>query len=143
MNSENFFKKLRNVIREEIEYALDKKMTKPIVSKTSQAKEIQHGIKLYAEQTQKPVTNKTISKNSKFSSIQDILNETRKTLNESVEMDKEFSFTADMAENFGHGNQNAAIPHGFTSKEVPDDVMAALTKDYSALMKKIDEKKGR
>ena len=34
MNSENFFKKLRNVIREEIEYALDKKMTKPIVSKT-------------------------------------------------------------------------------------------------------------
>ena len=64
MNSENFFKKLRNVIREEIEYALDKKMTKPIVSKTSQAKEIQHGIKLYAEQTQKPVTNKTISKNS-------------------------------------------------------------------------------
>lgn len=143
MNSENFFKKLRSIIREEIEYALEKKITKPVASKVTQTKEIQHGMKLYAEQSKKPITTKKISNNSKFNSIQDILNETRKTLNESVEMEKEFSFTADMAENFGYGNQTAAIPQGFSANEVPEEVMAALTKDYSALMKKIDEKKGR
>ena len=143
MNSENFFKKLRNIIREEIEYALDKKITKPVVSRNSQKKEIQHGMQLYSEQSNKPITTKKISNNSKFNSIHDILNETRKTLNESVEMERDFSFTADMAENFGYSNQSAAIPNGFSANEVPDEVMAALTKDYSALMKKIDENKGR
>ena len=143
MDSENFFKKLRGIIREEIEYALDKKITKPVQSKVSQKKEIEHGMQLYAEQSKKPISTKKVSNVSKFNSIQDILNETRRTLNESTEMEREFSFTSDMAENFNHGNQNAAIPQGFSANEVPDDVMAALTKDYSALMKKIDEKKGR
>lgn len=143
MNSENFFKKIRSIIREEIDYALEKKLTKPTVSKQSQIKEIEHGMKLYKEQSQKPVVKKQTVKNSDFNSIQDILNETRKTLNESMEMEREFSFTSDMAENFGYSNQSSAIPQGYSSNDVPENVMGALTRDYSALMKAIDEKKGR
>ena len=35
------------------------------------------------------------------------------------------------------------MPNGISPDEVPDEVMNALTRNYSDLMKKIDEKKGR
>jgi hypothetical protein len=145
MDSENFFKKIRSIIREEIDYALEKKIPKNSVSKSSQTKEIEHGMKLYKEQYngKKPAVKKPTASNSKFNSIQDILNETKRTLNESMEMEREFTFTSDMAENFGYSNQSAAIPQGYSSNDIPENVMDALTKDYSALMKAIDEKKGR
>ena len=44
----------------------------------------------------------------------------------------------------GLGNSKyGAIPHGVDPNEVPTEVMSALTRDYSALVKKMDEKKGR
>ena len=89
MDSENFFKKIRSIIREEIDYALEKKIPKNSVSKSSQTKEIEHGMKLYKEQYngKKPAVKKPTASNSKFNSIQDILNETKRTLNESMEME--------------------------------------------------------
>ena len=35
------------------------------------------------------------------------------------------------------------IPNGYSKEDISEEVMSALTKNYSALMKKIDEKKGR
>jgi hypothetical protein len=143
MDSKKFFSQIRSVIREEIEYALDKKMKN---GKKSDVDVISHGMSLYNE-TNKKVSENTAPKkkplNSNFSSINDILEETRKTLQESSDMETEFRFTADMAEGFGYQKNQGAIPQGYSSNEIPDDVMSALTKDYSALMKKIDEKKGR
>ena len=139
MNTNGYFKKIREIIREEIEIALEKKVTKNEVNKPSQKKAIEHGMSLYAEAqktTKKPVTPKT-----NFNSIQDLLEETRRTLSESYEVEDEFRFTSDMAENFGQNT--GAIPQGYSSQQIPDEVMSALTKDYSALMKKIEEKKGR
>ena len=86
----------------------------------------------------KPKTQKT-----EFGSIQELLAETKRSLQESSEMEDEFRFTADMAEGFGYERAGAAIPQGFSQQEIPTEVMSALTRDYSALMKKIDEKKGR
>jgi hypothetical protein len=58
-------------------------------------------------------------------------------------MEDEFRFTADMAEGFGYDRGASVIPQGYSQQEIPTEVMSALTRDYSALMKKIDEKKGR
>jgi hypothetical protein len=141
MNSNGFFKKIREIIREEIEIALEKKVSKKEVNKASQKRTLEHGMSLYTE-AQKS-TKKSVTPKTNFNSIQDILNETRRTLNETADMENEFRFTADMAEGFGYERGSTPIPQGYSSNEIPDEVMSALTKDYSALMKKIEEKKGR
>ncbi len=150
MDTKKFFSEIRSIIREEIDYALDKKMGNEV--KKSDVETLKHGLKLYKEmysgknqpiKQSKPVQQKPKSNKSGFSSINDLLNETRKTLQESSDMDDEFRFTSDMLSDFSTDRSVAAIPSGFTAEEIPNDVMGALTKDYSALMKKIEEKKGR
>ena len=84
-----------------------------------------------------------MSQNNSFSNIQDLLNETRSSLQESMEYDDEMVFTSDMAKNFNSAHQNNVIPNGYSKEDISEEVMSALTKNYSALMKKIDEKKGR
>lgn len=142
MNTKSFFSKIREIIREEIEYALDKKMTNQ-KTKKSDISSLEHGLSLYKEvQTSKKSVSPKQPK-TQFGSINDLLEETRRTLQESSDMDNEFHFTADMAEGFGYERGNSAVPQGYNSAEIPTEVMSALTRDYSALMKKIDEKKGR
>lgn len=142
MESNQFFKKIREIIREEIDYALDKKLNAPPVSKKSQKETIEHGLSLIKQYQDKPKPQQK-PKQSKtgYGSIQDILAETRRTLQESNDLDGEFSFTSDMASEFGN-SKYGAIPQGVDPNEVPSDVMSALTRDYSALMKKIQEKNG-
>lgn len=143
MNTKSFFSKIREIIREEIEYALEKKMTNQ-KTKKSDISSLEHGLSLYKEvqtSSKKPVSQK--QPKTQFGSINDLLEETRRTLQESSDMDSEFRFTADMAEGFGYERGNSAVPQGYNSAEIPTEVMSALTRDYSALMKKIDEKKGR
>jgi len=144
MDSKKFFAEIRSIIREEIDYALEKRMKN--TTKKSDMDVVSHGMSIYKETNKKVSESKTQKPkitNSKFNSINDILEETRKTLQESSDMDREFKFTADMAQNFGYGEQTAAIPQGFNAKEIPTDVMSALTRDYSALVKKMDEKSRR
>jgi viroplasmin and RNaseH domain-containing protein len=133
MDSKVFLSKIREIIREEIEYALSKKNN----TKNEQTEALLHGIRMIKESqnNKKPIKYK----DTKFNSIQDILNETKKTLQESVDLENDFKFTSDMIQN----NNHAAIPNGISSEHIPDEVMSALTRDYSSLMKKIDEKKGR
>jgi hypothetical protein len=141
MNSKSFFSKIREIIREEIDYALEKKMGNK--SKSNDIATLEHGMSLFKESNVKKETKKVPAKNGKYGSIQDILDETRRTLQESSDMENEFRFTADMAEGFGYQRGSTPIPQGYSQSEIPTEVMSALTKDYSALMKKIDEKKGR
>lgn len=150
METKKFFNEIRSIIREEIDYALEKKLGND--AKKSDIETLKHGLKLYKEiyNGKKPLAkeNKKIQQKPKFSktefsSINDLLNETRRTLQESADMDDEFTFTSDMVGNFSLDKSAAAIPNGFSADQVPTEVMNALTKDYSALMKKIDEKKGR
>jgi len=144
MDSKKFFAEIRSIIREEIDYALEKRMKN--TTKKSDMDVVSHGMSIYKETNKKVSESKTQKPkitNSKFNSINDILEETRRTLQESADMDEEFRFTADMAEGFGHTKQNAAIPNGFDVKQIPQDVMGALTRDYSALVKKMDEKSRR
>lgn len=144
MESNQFFKKIREIIREEIDYALDKKLNTPPVSKKSQKETIEHGLSLINQYRDKPKpTVKPKQTKTGYGSVQDILAETRRTLQESAEMDDEFHFTSQDAQGFGMRGNNSVIPKGYESEQVSDDVMKALTRDYSALVKKMDEKKGR
>lgn len=144
METKNFFSKIRAIIREEIEYALEKKMSEKSKNKTD-VSAINHGMTIYKEQqsSNKVVKPKQKTQKTEFGSIQELLAETKRSLQESSEMENEFRFTADMAEGFGYERGNTPIPQGYSQAEVPAEVMTALTRDYSALMKKIDEKKGR
>ena len=142
MDTKKFLQEIRSIIREEIEYALDKKMSQKQTKKEA-VSTINHGINLYKEQQTPKKVVKQKTQKTEFGSIQELLAETRRSLQESNEMEDEFRFTADMAEGFGYERGGAAIPQGFSQQEIPTEVMSALTRDYSALMKKIDEKKGR
>ena len=46
MNTKSFFSKIREIIREEIEYALEKKMTNQ-KTKKSDISSLEHGLSLY------------------------------------------------------------------------------------------------
>lgn len=135
MDSKVFFSKIREIIREEIDYALSKKNN----VKKEQTEALLQGIRMIKESEKKKPVVKTNKQSTRFNSIQDILNETKRTLQESSDLESEFRFTSDTVEPTNH----AAIPNGMSSEYIPDEVMSALTRDYSSLMKKIDEKKGR
>lgn len=142
MNTKSFFTKIREIIREEIEYAIDKKINQK-QTKKDDVSTFNHGISIYKEQHTPKNVSKPKKQKTEFASIQELLAETKRSLAESFETDDEMSFTSDMAEGFGYERGSAAIPQGFSKSEIPSEVMSALTKDYSSLMKKIEEKKGR
>lgn len=142
MDTKKFLQEIRSIIREEIDYALTKKLSQK-QTKKDDISTLKHGISMYNEsQTAKKVV-KPKQQKSEFGSIQELLAETKRSLQESYEMEDEFRFTADMAQGFGHERGVTPIPQGYSQQEIPSEVMSALTRDYSALMKKIDEKKGR
>ena len=142
METKNFFSKIREIIREEIEYALDKKLSEK-KTKIDDIATPKHGISMYNESQKLKKVTKPTSQKTEFASIKELLAETKRSLQESMEYDDEINFTSDMAEGFGNERVSSAIPHGYNASDVSEEVMSALTKDYSALMKKIDEKKGR
>lgn len=136
MDTKNFLKEIRSIIREEIEYALKKQQNESKKKPTNET--IQHGISLY-EKVEKPTAKKKPQTSGNYSSIQDILDETRRTLQESSDMESEFRFTSNDVSSYSN---QGAIPSGMNSNEIAPEVVQALTRDYSALMAKINEKKG-
>lgn len=147
MDSKKFFGKIREIIREEIDYALEKKLVKPTVN-VNDIKEVKsRDTELIEKAKQIVVKRDELANNnkrpiSKYSNINDLLEETRRSLKENFIMDDDtIMMTSDSLNDYmgTHG----AIPNGISPEEVPDDVMNALTRNYSDLMKKIDEKKGR
>lgn len=143
MSLEKLLKQIRVIIREEIEYALDKKLDESI--KQPDRKTLNHGMNLMKEiskPVQKQVSKKPVTKTGL--SIQDLLNETRLSMEQSMEEDDypEMRFTSDSLNAFS-SNQIDATPSGVNPNDITPEVANALTRDYSALMAKINEKKGR
>ena len=151
MNTKSFLKEIRSIIREEIEYALDKRLTEQ--KKVDVQKTVNHGMSLFKEaqqSVQKPkqkVQQKPSS--GKLNGIQSILEETRRSLHENYNVDdyeegRTLSFDTNSLNAFAnerHGNVGA-IPSGVNPNDLAPEVSKALTRDYSALMAKINEKKG-
>lgn len=145
MNTTNFLKQIRSIIREEIEYALDKKLNEN--TKKDDRKVLSHGMNLMKEVGANKIKNKKPqSSKSGLTSIQSLLDETRRSMEESMALDdgydNELRFTTDSLNAFSSPRVNAA-PSGINVNELPQEVSNALTRDYSALMKKIQEKTGR
>lgn len=143
MDTSKFLKQIRTIIREEIEYALDKKMNEN--KKTKDEREtLKHGMSLMKELgvTKNQVAQKQQRPSkSGLNSIQDILNETRISMQAAMDDDfPEMRFTSDSI--VGNSSINM-IPEGYSETEITPEVSKALTRDYSALMAKINEKNGR
>jgi hypothetical protein len=141
MSLDKLLKQIRVIIREEIEYALEKKLNESQVKKKLDTETLNHGMSLMKEVG---LVKKPKQKSSKtgLSSIQDILNETRLSMEAAMSDDEypEMRFTTD---SIVAGRQTPSmVPDGYSDSELTPEVSKALTRDYSALMAKINEKKG-
>tara|TARA_Y100001963_G_C6704812_1_gene411387 strand:- start:117 stop:617 length:501 start_codon:yes stop_codon:yes gene_type:complete len=164
MNTKSFVKILRKVIREEVRSAVKEILNE---EKTPHKKVIDHGLALHGmvEQQENPYEIKARTKKrsySKNSMLNDILNETAissdfSNMQEGPLVGQEYPnmsemMTADKAPTFASMmNQKTPVDtipttdvHGnvVNKNSLPDHVTSALTKDYSAVMKAIDKKKG-
>jgi len=144
MSLDKLLKQIRSIIREEIEYALDKKLNES--KKNDDKKTLQHGMSLMKELSsvkKQPQKESKQIRNSKsgLNSIQDILNETRMSMEAAMSEDDypEIRFTTD---SIGGGPVRNMVPSGYNEEELTPEVSKALTRDYSALMARLNEKKG-
>lgn len=145
MDTKNFLKEIRSIIREEIEYALNKQTKNE--SKELNLESLKHGISLYKKMQEKKDTPNQkqksfpVKKDSGLS-IQSILDETRRSIQENYDDGyDEIKFTTDSLNAFSK-NHIDATPSGVDPNDIAPEVAQALTRDYSALMAKINEKKG-
>ena len=146
---------IRKVIREEIQKGVPKAIQEALNPKTDHKKVMKQGIK-----NVQPVPKKReFVKNNPM--LNDILNETAQTLGNQI-TEEEVSFSSQDSKGFTRSNlasmmgyddftpegarqsvaQQTAESVGVSLTDLPEAVQNALTKDYSGLMKKIDEKKG-
>lgn len=146
MSLEKLLKQIRIIVREEIDYALDKKLNES--TKKDDITTLKHGMSLMKElgvkkHTEQSTNSKKSSHVSKtgINSIQDILNETRMSMESAMNDDyPEIRFTSDsISDSRQHQNM---VPDGYKESDITPEVASALTRDYSALMAKINEKKG-
>jgi hypothetical protein len=140
MSLDKLLKQIRVIIREEIEYAIEKKLNEGHKKKKLETDTLNHGMSLMEEIG---LVKKPKQKPSKtgLTSIQDILNETRLSMESSMDDDyPEMRFTTDSI----HAGRHIPnmVPDGYSESELTPEVSNALTRDYSALMAKINEKKG-
>ncbi len=144
MKTQGFVKLLRKVIREEVRNVIVKEL-RPILNEANIKK---HDINLQEVadiplQPKQPVMKKQFTKNT---ALNDILNETAAT--PPAEWNS-VNFRSDMAEAFGMQSSNTPLATKGINGERVDmnneavvSTVNAMTKDYSALMKAIDKKKG-
>ena len=147
---------IRKVVREEIKIGVTKAIQEAMNPKVNHKKVMKQGMK-----NVQPVQEKReFVKDNPM--LNDLLNETAQTLGNTTETtEQEVSFTSQDAPGFNRSNlasmmgyedftpqgqrqsvaQQTAQSMGMSMDDLPDAVSKALTKDYSGLMKKIDEKK--
>lgn len=135
MDSKKFFGKIREIIREEIDYALDKKLNSNLNKKISDNSNntlntINQNKKIKTESVSKP--------NSNYASIQELLDETRKTISENYDSFDELRFSSNDVDSY-----NTIVPNGVNASDIPSEVANALNRNYSELLKKMDEKNRR
>ena len=152
---------VRKVVRDELKPLLKevRKSSKPIIKEVRKTKQrdpldISHVLEESRASTPKAKTNKEFTKNPTLNSI---LNE---TANDGEWRNMDSQFGANQAQGFNRAGMSEALGYGDTQQSMmpttdidgrPVDtnnehvaaVGAALTKDYSALMKTINAKKGK
>ena len=150
MKKNELTKIIRNIVREEVEFALKKELTE--IFKTLKSKPITERKRVVKKK--KPLKNMV-----KDPVLNRILNETRGGIpqgegnvsqghEEYPTMGGKTYDSNSMASLMGYGNQGGdraeetIAQMGVSSEQVPDDVKNALTKDYSAVMKAMEKKKG-
>ena len=147
---------IRKIVREEIKRGVPKAIQEAMNPKTDHKKVMKQGMK----NVQPVHEKKQFVKDNPM--LNDLLNETAQTLGNTAETtEQEVSFTSQDAPGFNRSNlanmmgygdftpegqrqsvaQQTAETMGMSMDDLPDAVSKALTKDYSGLMKKIDEKK--
>ncbi len=147
MESKSFVKLLRKIIREEVSKAVKQVLTE------SNTKSVTNGMSLTsAMNTSAPSRPRTKKQYTKNSMLNDLLNETASTpVSQELTDYSTMNFRSEMAEAFGmSSNQPQALatrdingkPVNMQNENVAKTV-DLMTKDYSALMKAIDKKKGR
>jgi len=129
MNTESFRKIIRETVNEELKTVLPQILNeffskKPSTSTTNEGnlKKILDGSKNISE-SNKNVTKKTYIKNNPI--LNDILNETVVRIPNETEMSSIGNSTPSVLDN---------------TENLPDAVSAALTKNYSSLLKAVDKK---
>mgnify|MGYP000865310040 FL=1 len=144
---------IRKVVREELKPILSevKRTSKPIVKETkSKPKKVKDPLDinisdiLKEERTTTPPKAKTFVKNSM---LNDMLNE---TMNDGEWRNIDAQFDSNQAQAWSGRETTSVLPTEDidgrpidTSNPEVSNVMGAITKDYSQLMKAIDKKKGR
>lgn len=164
MNTKSFVKILRKVVREEVRTAVKEILGEQTVS---HKKVIDHGLSLHnmVEQQENPYEIKARKKKtfSKNKMLDDILNETAANADfgnmhegpivgqENYPMMQDTMTTNDVSSFASMMNSNKSIDTipttdvngaAVNKNTLPDHITSALTKDYSAVMKAIDKKKG-
>jgi len=155
MNSKDFIHALRKVIREEVQTAVrtelsnilnEGKSTKPIAAKPVA---VNPTTQSYIKSVKKQYVKNPL--------LNDILNETTGHSNSGPAVSLEESINYNDFEEWPTMNRSVRPGMGVKSvvpttdidgrpvnvNNLPEDVVSALTKDYSALMKAIDKKKGK
>lgn len=147
MNTDKFVKLLKSIVKEAVREELQNVLLSEQATKKINMSE-QSSRKSYVKQ-QKPVQKQTFTNNPL---LNDILNETAvagahipyDTADEWPSMD--ISMGSVMAHSMGQGmgmpQQINAAPAGVSLNQLDDTLKDVFTKDYSALMKAIDKKKG-
>ena len=159
MQTKSFVKLLRKVIREEVGKAIKEALNE---EQPNHKKIMDHGMDLHSLQEQ-PRKKKSFTKNSM---LNDILNETANTadfgsmregplvMQSSTQKVEEswpsVNYNSSMAEAFGMSKKPQALATHDTNGKPVDmsnenvaKTVDIMTKDYSALMKAIDKKKGK
>ncbi len=147
MKKNELIKIIRGVVREEVQKSLKKELTE--VFKSLKTKSL-------VKETKRVVKNKKQRQLAKDPVLNKILNETRGGVPQGEGQEeyptmggKTFDRTS-MASLMGYGNQGVDSNRaeqtiqqmGVPSERVPEDVKNAITKDYSAVMKAMNKKKG-
>ena len=151
MESKSFVKLLRKIIREEVSKAVKQVLTESKINQVTNS-----SINL-SEIADDPMPNKPVAKKkyTKNKMLNDLLNETASTpVSQELTDWSTMNFKSEMADAFGVQRQssNPTMPlatKGINgeavnmSNEAVATTVNAMTKDYSALMKAIDKKKGK
>ena len=149
MDTKKFTTVLRKIIREEVTKAVRTELRQMLnEDKVSHKSTIQHGMQLHDMVEQRP--QKAVKKKySENSMLNDILNDTA-PLKENSDWST-MNFRSEMAQSFGMNSSEPVVAPATdlqgrplnTNNEQVATVVNAMTKDYSALMKAIDKKKGK
>lgn len=155
MNSKEFLTALRTLIREEVRAAVRDEIQSLNENVRSSSNKLSTR-DIYENLNTKTVASKPITKKKSFTKdplLNELLNDTANRPTTMAESYDTFgTFSAEMARGFGtaRSTEPAVIPHHDLDgrpvnmkNENVATVVNAMTKDYSALMKAIDKKKGK